>query len=70
MGVAALEVRLAEQKGQRRDAKEMIDEATKEGDISEDEAKKFQEKIQKETDDGVKKVDEIIAAKEKEVLQV
>ncbi len=42
----------------------------KDGDISEDECKKALEKMQKETDDGVKKIDEIVAAKEKEVMQV
>ena len=57
-------------RNKRREAKEMLEEATKDGEISEDEAKKFQEKVQKETDDGVKKIDEIVAAKEKEVMQV
>ena len=28
------------------------------------------EKVQKETDDGIKKVDEIISKKEKEVMEV
>jgi ribosome recycling factor len=57
-------------RNQRRDAKELIEAAEKDGDIAEDEAKKALDKIQKETDDGVKKVDEIVAAKEKEVMQV
>ncbi len=57
-------------RNERRDAKELIEVAQKDGDISEDEAKKCLEKMQKETDDGVKKVDEIVAAKEKEVMQV
>ena len=57
-------------RNERRDAKELIEVAEKDGDISEDEAKKALEKMQKETDDGVKKVDEIVAAKEKEVMQV
>ncbi len=57
-------------RNERRDAKELIGEAEKDGDISEDEAKKALEKVQKETDEGVKKVDEIVAAKEKEVMQV
>jgi ribosome recycling factor len=57
-------------RNERRDAKELIEVAQKDGDISEDEAKKFLEKVQKETDDGVKKVDEIVAAKEKEVMQI
>ena len=57
-------------RNQRRDAKELIEVAEKDGDISGDDAKKALEKMQKETDDGVKKVDEIVAAKEKEVMQV
>ncbi len=57
-------------RNERRDAKELIEVAKKDGDISEDDAKKALEKMQKETDDGVKKVDEIVAAKEKEVMQV
>jgi ribosome recycling factor len=57
-------------RNERRDAKELIEVAEKDGDISEDEAKKALEKMQKETDEGVKKVDEIVAAKEKEVMQV
>jgi len=57
-------------RNQRRDAKELIEASEKDGDIAEDEAKKVLEKVQKETDDGVKKIDEIVAAKEKEVMQV
>jgi ribosome recycling factor len=57
-------------RNERRDAKELLDVAKKDGDISEDEAKKALDKVQKETDDGVKKVDEVVAAKEKEVMQV
>ena len=57
-------------RNERRDAKELIEVAQKDGDISEDEAKKCLEKMQKETDDGVKKIDEIVAAKEKDVMQV
>ena len=57
-------------RNERRDAKELIEAAEKDGDISADEAKKALEKMQKETDDGVKKIDEIVAAKEKDVMQV
>jgi ribosome recycling factor len=57
-------------RNQRRDAKELIEVGEKDGDISGDDAKKALEKMQKETDEGVKKVDEIIAGKEKEVMQV
>jgi ribosome recycling factor len=57
-------------RNQRRDAKELIEVAESDGDIAADDAEKALEKMQKETDEGVKKVDEIIAAKEKEVMQV
>lgn len=57
-------------RNERRDAKELIEVAQKDGDISEDDAKKALDKMQKETDEGVKKIDEIVAAKEKEVMQV
>ena len=57
-------------RNERRDAKEFVEAAEKDGDISQDEAKKALEKVQKATDDGVKKIDEIVAAKEKEVMQV
>ena len=57
-------------RNERRDAKELIESSEKDGEISADEAKKALEKMQKETDEGVKKVDEIVAAKEKEVMQV
>ena len=51
-------------------AKELLDAAEKDGDCSADEVKKAQEKVQKETDDGVKGIDLILAAKEKDVMQV
>ena len=57
-------------RAERRDAKELLEVAEKDGDISQDEAKKALEKMQKATDEGVKKVDEIVVAKEKEVMQV
>ncbi|HEX9290606.1 MAG TPA: ribosome recycling factor [Anaeromyxobacteraceae bacterium] len=57
-------------RNERRDAKELLEQAEKDGDVSADEAKKAMEKVQKETDDGVKKIDEMVAAKEKEVMQV
>ena len=57
-------------RNERRVAKELLEQAEKDGDISADEAKKAMEKVQKETDDGVKRIDEMVAAKEKEVMQV
>jgi ribosome recycling factor len=57
-------------RNERRDAKEFLEEAEKEGDVSADDVKKALEKVQKETDEGVKQVDAILAAKEKDVMQV
>ncbi|HZX97356.1 MAG TPA: ribosome recycling factor [Myxococcales bacterium] len=57
-------------RNERRDAKEMIEEAVKEGDLTEDDGKKAMEKVQAEVDGGVKKVDDIIGGKEKDLMQV
>ena len=57
-------------RNERRDAKELIEESVKEGDLTEDDGKKAMEKVQAEVDNGVKKVDEIIGAKEKDLMQV
>jgi ribosome recycling factor len=57
-------------RNERRDAKELIEVAEKDGEIAQDEAKKALDKMQRETDDGIKKIDEVVAAKEKEVMQV
>ena len=57
-------------RNERRDAKELVEESVKEGDLTEDDGKKTQEKIQLEVDNGIKKVDEIIGNKEKDLMQV
>jgi ribosome recycling factor len=57
-------------RNERRDAKEMIEQAVKEGEVAEDAGKKALEKVQAEVDAGIKKVDEIIANKEKDLMQV
>ena len=54
----------------RREANEMFKELKKEGEISEDEAFKAQEEVQELTDEYIKKVDEILKAKEQEVMEV
>ncbi|HEX8697760.1 MAG TPA: ribosome recycling factor [Myxococcaceae bacterium] len=54
----------------RRDANESLKEKLKAKTITEDDNKRVQEKVQKETDNGVAEVDKIIAAKEKEVMSV
>ena len=57
-------------RNERRDAKELLEEAVREGDLTEDQGKKALEKVQAEVDNGIKKVDEIIANKEKDLMQV
>ena len=53
----------------RRDSNELIKGFKKDGDISEDDAFKAQDEIQKITDDYIKQIDEIFKAKEKEILE-
>lgn len=54
----------------RRDANEMLKGLQKDGEIPEDDAKKGLDLVQVETDNFVKKIDEIFAAKEKEILEI
>ena len=53
----------------RRDANEMFKDYKKEGEISEDDAFKGQEEMQKLTDSFIKKIDETLADKEKEIME-
>lgn len=54
----------------RRDGMDDLKKQEKEKIISEDEQRKQSEQVQKLTDDFVKKVDEMLAAKEKDILSV
>ena len=54
----------------RRDANHHIKELLKEKEISEDQERKAEADIQAVTDVAVKKVDEIVAEKEKELLEI
>lgn len=54
----------------RRDANEHLKKMEKDGDISTDENKKAQEEIQKLTDKYIKEVDQVVANKEKEIMEV
>ena len=53
----------------RRDANDMLKDLKKDGDISEDDAFKAQDEVQKITDDHIRRVDEISKEKEKEILE-
>src|SRR5437899_385826 len=72
-------VKIVKQKGEahkiairneRRDAKEMVEELVKGGELTEDDGKKALERAQAEANAGNKQVDEIIANKEKDLMQV
>ena len=54
----------------RRDSNDMLKELQKEGEISEDDSFKAQKLVQELTDASIKKLDNIFAAKEKEILEV
>jgi ribosome recycling factor len=54
----------------RRDANEELKKLEKEKHISEDVVKKSQDEIQKITDSYITKVDEVLANKEKEIMEV
>ena len=54
----------------RRDAMDLVKEAEKDGEISEDERKNGEKKIQDLTDKYVAVVDEVAAAKEKEIMEL
>ncbi len=54
----------------RRDANDDLKKAEKNGDISEDEARRFMEKIQQITDKSIAQVDSMLEDKEKDVTQV
>jgi len=53
----------------RRDSNELLKGLKKDGDISEDDFFRAQDKVQKITDDYIKSVDEICQEKEKEILE-
>ena len=54
----------------RRDSIDRIKEREKKKEISEDEMKRYQDRVQKETDNYVKKIDEILKGKEQEIMEV
>ena len=54
----------------RRDQNDRIKKSEKSKEITEDDSKKYMDEIQKITDTYVKKVDDVISAKEKELMTV
>lgn len=54
----------------RRDANEMLKDMKKEKQISEDDLHKEQERVQKATDGFITRVDEVVAEKETEIMEI
>jgi len=54
----------------RREANDRFKKAEKEKDISEDDSRKSQEKIQEITDDFIQAVDELVNKKEQEIMEI
>lgn len=54
----------------RRDANEMIDALDKDGEVSGDDAERSKKKVEDVVAEGTRQVDAVIAAKEKEILEV
>ena len=54
----------------RRDANDDLKKAEKAGEISQDEQKKMETEIQKDTDAAIKRIDEAVKVKEVEIMQV
>lgn len=54
----------------RRDAMETVKKQKKDGEITEDDQKQLETKLQKLTDDFIKEIDAILSAKEKEIITV
>ncbi len=54
----------------RRDANEMLKDLKKEKEVTEDDLYRSQEEVQKATDQFISQVDELCAAKEKEILEI
>jgi ribosome recycling factor len=56
-------------RNQRRDANDLLKGLKKDGEISEDDAFKAQDQIQKITDEYIQRVDDVCKDKEKEILE-
>lgn len=54
----------------RREAKEMIEQLEEEGGVSEDEAKRAVEELQRMTDKSIADIDALLAAKDKEIMEL
>ena len=57
-------------RNERRDAIEKVKKAQKTGEVSEDDAKRYEADMQKSTDGAIAAIDKIISEKEKEIMTV
>jgi ribosome recycling factor len=54
----------------RREANDLLKKEKKAGDLTEDEEKRAHDRIQELTDEFIKEIDEVLSAKEKEILEI
>ncbi|MCG0275020.1 MAG: ribosome recycling factor [Thermosediminibacteraceae bacterium] len=54
----------------RRDSNETIKKMEKDGEISQDDSRRYQEEIQKLTDNYIEQIEKILSNKEKEIMEV
>ena len=54
----------------RRDGMDLLKKLEKDGDIAQDESRKFSDQVQSATDDAVGEIDNVVALKEQEIMQV
>ncbi len=54
----------------RRDLNDAVKKLEKSGDVSEDDSHRVQDEVQKRTDEFIKEIDELLKAKEKEIMEV
>ncbi|MEW6274497.1 MAG: ribosome recycling factor [Bacillota bacterium] len=54
----------------RRDTNDLFKQQQKKGELSEDELRRLQEEVQKLTDKYIKEIDQLVANKEQEIMQV
>ena len=59
-----------EVRNQRRDANALLKDMEKEKEINKDELAKAQDDVQALTDDHIKKIDNLLADKEREIMEV
>ena len=57
-------------RNERRDILEKLKKAQKAGEITEDDLKRYEVQIQKDTDNTIAEIEKIVSAKEKEIMTI